>query len=153
MSDIDANVVYFQSTSIFPSWASRVRSPSPAFRSKHLQPLDITRFQTNSNDIPAGRPIWRFHSFQRDVNKTRFHVVKGEQLLSLGIAGKPGEDTLFQKAPCQRGRRRGYAPAPRHSSLRSSSRRRPVRIDWRRKLAHLRESHRSESSVRRGSQW
>jgi hypothetical protein len=36
---VDAIVVYFQSTVIFPSWTSRVRVPSPApFLFNHLQP-------------------------------------------------------------------------------------------------------------------
>ena len=38
MNAVDAYVLYFQMTSKFPSWTSRVRSPSPALKINNLQP-------------------------------------------------------------------------------------------------------------------
>src|SRR5437016_12469091 len=59
-------------------WRGPKRQAPPAFRSRHLQALDITRFQTISNYIPAGRPILRFHSFQLDVERNhRFSFRRG----------------------------------------------------------------------------
>jgi hypothetical protein len=89
-------------TAIFGSWTSPVRSPSPAFRSKHLQPLDITRFQTISNYIPAGRRIWRFHSFQLDVNAFA-HAIKALAPQNLQIAGaRSKKDDLDPLPPFRR---------------------------------------------------
>ena len=39
MNTIDGMRVYFQSTPNFPSWTSRVRSPSPALRIKRLESI------------------------------------------------------------------------------------------------------------------
>jgi hypothetical protein len=52
-----------------------------------LQPLDITRFQTISNYIPARRPIWPFHSFQLDVHLAALEAQK-ELAFSTDFADK-----------------------------------------------------------------
>src|SRR5579872_7038656 len=41
---VDAIVLYFQSTVIFPSWTSRVRVPSPAPSFHSLRPSYLRRF-------------------------------------------------------------------------------------------------------------
>jgi hypothetical protein len=62
MSAIDAIVLYFQSISVFPSWTSRVRSPSPALIVfKDLQellpisPVLLLHFCSNKKTIVAER--------------------------------------------------------------------------------------------------
>ena len=57
MSIVDANVVCFQSTSIFPSWTSRVRSPSPAFKINNIQPSEnsLCHFVPHSSSIHERR--------------------------------------------------------------------------------------------------
>jgi hypothetical protein len=55
-----------------------------------IQPLNINPFQTIFNYIPAGRRIWRCHSFQLDVNAFAIDhelgLMKGTQTSSIALA-------------------------------------------------------------------
>ena len=49
---MDAEVVYLQTTSKFPSWTFLIGSACFALRRKALQPSRISRFQKNSVRLP-----------------------------------------------------------------------------------------------------
>jgi hypothetical protein len=94
MVAVDAIVVYIQSTPNFPSWTSRVRSPSPALRIKKLEAIhgfsvtaitalrdvvEITTFSRQDRNLICSSPSLIIHR--------RFQLAHRCELLSEAAHG------------------------------------------------------------------